>query len=150
MTYDDMKLDDRQVLDVLGVARREGAMTMVHAENSDCIAWLTERLEAAGHTEPKYHAASRPAPVEREATHRAATLAEIADSPVLIVHVSGAEAIDQIRAAQARGVRVYAETCRSTCSSPRTISTWRASKAPSASARRRRATPPTRRRCGRL
>ena len=65
----------------------------------------------AGHTQPKYHAASRPPPVEREATHRAATLAEIADTPVLIVHVSGAEAIDQIRAAQARGVRVYAETC---------------------------------------
>ena len=111
MTYDDMKLDDREILDVLGVARREGAMTMVHAENTDCIAWLTERLEAAGHTEPKYHATSRPPPVEREATHRAATLAEIADSPVLIVHVSGAEAIDQIRAAQARGVRIYAETC---------------------------------------
>ena len=111
MTYDDMKLNDREILDVLGVARREGAMTMIHAENTDCIAWLTEKLEAAGHTQPKYHAASRPPPVEREATHRAATLAEIADTPVLIVHVSGAEAIDQIRAAQARGVRVYAETC---------------------------------------
>ena len=111
MTYDDMKLSDREILDVLGVARRERAMTMIHAENADCIAWLTERLEAAGNIEPKYHAASRPPPVEREATHRAASLAEIADAPVLIVHVSGAEAIDQIRAAQARGVRVYAETC---------------------------------------
>lgn len=111
MTYDDLKLNDREILDVLGVARREGAMTMIHAENSDCIAWLTEQLEAAGHTAPKYHAESRPPPVEREATHRAATLAEIADTPVLIVHVSGAEAIDQIRAAQARGVSVYAETC---------------------------------------
>ncbi len=111
MTYDDMKLNDREILDVLAVARREGAMTMIHAENTDCIAWLTEQLEAAGHTEPKYHATSRPSAVEREAAHRAATLAEVADTPVLIVHVSGAEAIDQIRAAQARGVRVYAETC---------------------------------------
>lgn len=111
MTYDDLKLNDREILDVLGVARREGAMTMIHAENSDCIAWLTEQLEAAGHKAPKYHAESRQPPVEREATHRAATLAEIADTPVLIVHVSGAEAIDQIRAAQARGVSVYAETC---------------------------------------
>lgn len=111
MTYDDMKLNDREILDVLSVAKREGAMTMIHAENSDCIAWLTEQLEAAGHTAPKYHAASRPAPVEREATHRATTLAEIAEVPVLIVHVSGQEVIDQIRAAQARGVRVYGETC---------------------------------------
>ena len=111
MTYDDMRLNDRQILDVLTIARREGAMTMIHAENSDCIAWLTEQLEAAGRIAPRHHADSRPSPVEREATHRAATLAEIADTPVLIVHVSGADAIDQIRAARARGVRVYAETC---------------------------------------
>ena len=111
MTYDDMKLNDREILDSLSVAKREGAMAMIHAENTDCIAWLTEKLEAAGNTAPKHHAASRPPPVEREATHRATTLAEIVDVPVLIVHVSSAEAIDQIRAAQARGVRIFAETC---------------------------------------
>ena len=48
MTYDDMKLDDGQILDVLAVARAHGAMAMLHAENSDCIEWLTKRLEAAG------------------------------------------------------------------------------------------------------
>jgi dihydropyrimidinase len=111
MTYDDLKLDDRQILDVLALARREGAICMVHAENADCIAWLTERLTEAGKTQPKYHAAARPAPVEREATHRAIALAEIVDVPILIVHVSGREAIEQIRWAQARGLRVYAETC---------------------------------------
>lgn len=111
MTYDDMKLNDREILDVLSVAKAEGAMAMIHAENTDCIAWLTDRLEAAGHTAPKYHALSRPPAVEREATHRAATFAELVDVPVLIVHVSSSEAIDQIRAAQARGVRLYAETC---------------------------------------
>ncbi len=111
MTYDDLKLDDRQILDVLAVARRDGAMTMIHAENADCIAWLTERLEAAGHTAPRYHATSRPGPVEREATHRAVTLAELVDVPILIVHVSGAEAVEQIRWAQGRGLRIYAETC---------------------------------------
>jgi dihydropyrimidinase len=111
MTYDDLKLDDRQILDVLEFARREGAMAMIHAENSDCIAWLTEKLEAAGRTAPRYHATSRPPPVEREATHRAITLAELIDVPVLIVHVSGREAIEQIRWAQGRGLKVYAETC---------------------------------------
>lgn len=111
MTYDDLKLDDRQILETLAVARREGAMTMIHAENADCIAWLTEALEAAGQTAPRYHADSRPAIVEREATHRAISLAELVDTPVLIVHVSGTQAIEQIRWAQGRGLRVYAETC---------------------------------------
>ena len=48
MTYDDLKLNDRQILEVLAVARREGAMTMIHAENTDCIAWLTEQLARRG------------------------------------------------------------------------------------------------------
>jgi dihydropyrimidinase len=111
MTYDDMKLNDRQILDLLAVARREGAMVMIHAENSDCIAWLTEQLEAAGLTAPKYHAASRPMLVEREATHRAIALSELVDVPILIVHVSGKEAIEQIRWAHGHGLRIYAETC---------------------------------------
>ncbi|MGH8831079.1 MAG: dihydropyrimidinase [Polaromonas sp.] len=111
MTYDDMKLDDRQILRLLAVARRHGALAMIHAENADCIAWLTEALEAAGHTAPKYHESSRPMAVEREATHRAISLSELVDVPILIVHVSGREAIDQIRWAHGHGLRIYAETC---------------------------------------
>ncbi len=111
MTYDDLKLADRQILDVLTVARDEGAMVMVHAENTDCIAWLTERLLKAGKTAPRYHAASRPMLVEREATHRAIAYAELVDVPILIVHVSGREAVEQIRWAQGQGLRIYAETC---------------------------------------
>ncbi|MFP5406665.1 MAG: amidohydrolase family protein, partial [Gammaproteobacteria bacterium] len=79
MTYDDLKLDDRQILDVLDVARRHGAMPMIHAENSECIAWLSERLVAAGDVAPRFHAVSRPMLVEREATHRAIALSELVD-----------------------------------------------------------------------
>ena len=111
MTYDDLRLDDRQVLDVLAVARREQGLVMIHAENAEALAWLTERLEQAGRTAPRDHAVSRPGPVEREATHRAITLAELVDTPILIVHVSGADAIEQIRWGQGRGLKVYAETC---------------------------------------
>ena len=111
MTYDDMKLDDRQILRLLAVARREGALTMIHAENSDCIAWLTEQLLGAGLGAPRYHAHARPMLLEREATHRAMALAELVDVPVLIVHVSGREAVAQIREAQGLGLKVYAETC---------------------------------------
>ncbi|MEY2921327.1 MAG: dihydropyrimidinase, partial [Pseudomonadota bacterium] len=111
MTYDDLKLDDRQILDVLSVARREGALTMIHAENTDCIAWLTDRLLAAGLTAPRFHARARPMLVEREATHRAIALAELTEVPVLIVHVSGREAVEQIRWAQGKGLKIFAETC---------------------------------------
>lgn len=111
MTYDDLKLSDRQILATLAVARREAAMVMVHAENADCIAWLTEQLLAAGHTAPKFHADARPMLIEREATHRAIALSELVDVPILIVHVSGREAVEQIRTAQARGLRIYGETC---------------------------------------
>ena len=111
MTYDDLKLNDREILEVLSVAREHKALVMIHAENSDCIGWLTDRLSDAGHSAPKYHAVSRPMAVEREATHRAITFSELVDVPILIVHVSGREAIEQIRWAHGRGLRIYAETC---------------------------------------
>jgi len=111
MTYEDMKLDDRQILDLLTVARTEGAMTMIHAENADFIGWLTERLIGAGKTAPRHHAEARPMLVEREATHRAISMAELADTPILIVHVSGREAVEQIHWAKGRGLKIFAETC---------------------------------------
>lgn len=111
MTYDALQLDDREILDVLVTARREGALVMVHAENHAIISWLADRLIEAGHSAPKFHAVAHAAPAEREATHRAITLAEIVDVPLLIVHVSGREAIEQIRLAQQRGLKIYGETC---------------------------------------
>lgn len=111
MTYDDLKLDDQQILDVLALARSEQAMTMIHAENADCIAWLTRRMIERGHTSPRFHAHSRPPVIEKEATFRAIALAELLDTPILIVHVSSPEATEQIRNAQTAGLQIYAETC---------------------------------------
>src|SRR5262245_32616459 len=68
-------------------------------------------LSGRGKTAPKYHATSRPIPVEREATHRAISLAELVDVPIMIVYVSNGEAMQQIRWAQARGLKVFGETC---------------------------------------
>ena len=111
MTYDLLKLDDYQMLDVLALARREGAMTMVHAENHDMIRWLTDRLLEGGYRAAKYHAVSHARIAESEATSRAIDLARLVDVPMLIVHVSGAEAADAIRRAQDLGLRIYGETC---------------------------------------
>ena len=111
MTYAAMVLSDRQILDVLAVAREERAVVLVHAENHEILTWLAENLESRGETRPVDHARSRPLAVEREATHRAITLGEIADVPIVIVHVSGGASADEIRRARAAGLNVRAETC---------------------------------------
>lgn len=111
MTYEGLALSDMEMLNVMSVARETGALVMVHAENYDAIRFLTDRLERAGKTAPHFHATSRPIPVEREATHRAISLSELVDVPVMIVHVSNGEAMEEIRRAQGRGLKVYGETC---------------------------------------
>ncbi|TNM63395.1 dihydropyrimidinase [Aliirhizobium smilacinae] len=111
MTYDDLVLNDRELLAVFDVARREKALVMVHCEGYDTIRFLAERLEQEGKVAPYYHAVSRPEVVEREAAHRAISHAQLVDVPIMIVHVSGAEAMEQVRWAQRRGLKVYAETC---------------------------------------
>ncbi len=111
MTYDLLRLDDRQMLDILALARREGAFVMVHAENHDMIAWLANRLLEKGLSQPRYHAVSHARIAEGEATNRAVALAELLDVPMLIVHVSAAEAIGVIRDAQTKGLKIYGETC---------------------------------------
>jgi dihydropyrimidinase len=111
MTYEGMALSDMEMLNVMSVARETGALVMVHAENYDAIRFLTDRLERAGHTAPRFHGTSRPIPVEREATHRAISLAELVDVPIMIVHVSNGEAMEEIRRAQQRGLKIYGETC---------------------------------------
>ncbi len=111
MTYDALRLDDYQMLDVLEVARREQAMVMVHAENHEVIRWFSRRLLERGHRQPRYHAVSHPRIAESEATSRAIDLAALIDVPLLIVHVSAKEAIDAIRAARGRGLRIFGETC---------------------------------------
>lgn len=111
MTYPDLALTDYQLLEVFSTARETGALVMVHAENYDAIRFLTDQLERAGKIAPKYHATSRPIPVEREATHRAISLAELIDVPIMVVHVSNGEAIEEIRRARGRGLKVFGETC---------------------------------------
>ena len=73
-TYDALKLDDRQILEVLSVARRERALVMVHAENHDVISWLSDKMLAAGHTAPRFHGMAHAPIAEREATSRAISL----------------------------------------------------------------------------
>ena len=111
MTYDDLVLNDEELLKVFEVAKKEKTLVMVHAEGYDAIRYLTKKLEAEGKLAPYYHGISRPQIVEREATHRAISHAQIVDIPIVIVHVSGNEALSQIKWAKEKGIRVFSETC---------------------------------------
>src|SRR2546427_11177385 len=88
-----------------------GGPICMHAENGGVIDVLVQRALAEGRTAPKYHALTRPARAEAEATHRAIALAEIADVPIYIVHLSAAEALEMVTEARDRGLPAYAETC---------------------------------------
>lgn len=104
-------LDDGSIFRALLRTGQNGGTICMHAENGDVIDVLVQRALAAGHTAPKYHALTRPARAEAEATHRAIALAEIADVPIYIVHLSAAEALEQVTEARDRGLLAYAETC---------------------------------------
>lgn len=111
MSYRGFMLDDDRILDVMDTTRRHGGLTMVHAENGHCVHWLSEKLGRAHDGSLAVFGSAAPVPVEREATHRAITLAQLSGARTLIVHVSAGEATEQIRWAHARGIPVLAETC---------------------------------------
>src|SRR5581483_646540 len=104
-------LDDGSIFKALLRTGKNGGTICMHAENGDVIDVLVQRALAEGKTAPKYHALTRPPRAEAEATHRAIALAEIADVPVYIVHLSAAEALDMVTEARDRGLPAYAETC---------------------------------------
>src|SRR5438552_8633576 len=106
-----LMVDDETLFKTMEVAAKTGALVMVHAENGDAIAVLVEQALAAGHTEPKYHALTRPPETEGEATNRAIQLARVAGSPLYVVHVSCAESVEPIQLAREKGWNVWGETC---------------------------------------
>ena len=104
LTYAQLKISDRQMLDVLSLARTHGAMTMVHAENDDVINWLSERLLTRGNVAPQFHAVAHAQIAESEASRRAIDLARLVDARMLIVHVSAPEAAEAILLARNKGL----------------------------------------------
>jgi dihydropyrimidinase len=104
-------LDDASIFRAMNEAASNGGMICMHAENGGAIDVLVQRALAEGKRAPKYHALTRPTTAEAEATSRAIALAEMAGAPVYIVHLSCNEALEKVREARDRGLRVYAETC---------------------------------------
>ncbi|WP_102692308.1 dihydropyrimidinase [Rummeliibacillus pycnus] len=102
---------DRTLYQAFKVGKEMGAVVMVHCENGSVIDELVEEAKALGHTEPIYHALTRPPQLEGEATKRAIELAHLADAELYVVHVTCKEAVDEIISARKKGYKVYGETC---------------------------------------
>jgi len=104
-------VDDAAIFQAMRMVGQHGGMIALHAENGTIIELLIKEALAQGHTAPKYHALTRPAIMEGEATHRGIKLAELADAPVYFVHLSAKEALKHVVEARDMGVPVFAETC---------------------------------------
>jgi dihydropyrimidinase len=106
-----MMVDDAAIFQMLRQVGAAGGMVALHAENGTVIDLLIKEALQAGHTSPRYHALTRPAIMEGEATHRGIRLAELAQAPIYFVHVSSNQALKHIVAARDEGIPVFAETC---------------------------------------
>jgi dihydropyrimidinase len=105
-----LRLHDDEIFEVMRIARDHGLLTMVHAENGDVIETLTAEALAQGHTEPVWHARTRPAWGAVESVLRACALAAQANAPLYVVHMNTAGGVDQVEYARDHGVPVMGET----------------------------------------
>lgn len=104
-------VDDTTIFRVMRIAAEQGLLVMVHAENGDAIAELVDGAVRSGNLEPRYHALTRPALLEGEATGRAIALSAVTQCPLYIVHMTCRESLQQLRTGRAMGLPVMGETC---------------------------------------
>lgn len=111
MAYDNLKVSDGEIFEILQAVDKEGGIIGVHCENGELIRELAAQLKSRGETGPSAHPKSRPAEVEAEAVNRLLTIAKLAGTPVNIVHLSTRRAYELVEQARAEGQRVYVESC---------------------------------------
>lgn len=111
MAYDNLKVNDQELYEILSAVEKEQGIIGVHCENGEIIKAITAELKADCENSVALHPKSRPAEAEAEAIHRLLVLAKLAGTPVNIVHLSSALGLQEIRRARAEGQKVFAETC---------------------------------------
>jgi dihydropyrimidinase len=104
-------VDDGTIFKAMTAAGENGGLVCMHAENGVVIDVMVKRAIAAGKTGPKYHALTRPTRAEAEGVHRAIAIAEMANAPVYIVHLSCYDSLKEVQNARDLGLPAYAETC---------------------------------------
>lgn len=106
-----LMVDDAAIFKTMRQVGGHGGMVNLHAENGVVIQALIEEALEQGNTSPKHHLLTRPRLMEGEAAHRVIRIAELADIPVYIVHLSAREALNAVVEARDRGIHAFAETC---------------------------------------
>ena len=112
MTYPErLMVPDEVIAEMLDAAGRAGSLVCLHCEDDAAVASLRAAALADGHSEPRWHAWSRPPSAEADAVARAIRMADEAEAPCYVVHLSGAPALERVRVARERGLPFFAETC---------------------------------------
>ncbi len=111
MTYPAMMIGDRDMFCALQELGKYGCIAGVHCENSGVIDALIAQSKESGDLSPASHPATRPNALEAEAVASLLRMAQVANVPVIIVHLSTKEALEEVRIARQRGQTVYVETC---------------------------------------
>jgi dihydropyrimidinase len=106
-----LRLDDGYIFKVMRIAKECGILVLVHAENGDIIEVLIDEALKGGHTEPVWHARTRPTLGEVESVYRVIKLSELAESPVYIVHMNTKGGVEHVRNSRQMGLPVMGETC---------------------------------------
>jgi dihydropyrimidinase len=111
MAYDNLKVNDGIIYEILKAVKEEGGIIGVHCENGDLVNEFIKEQKSLGHYTPKAHPLSRPDEVEAEAIYQLLTIARLADTPINIVHLSTKKGYEIARRAREAGQKVYIETC---------------------------------------
>jgi len=111
MTYPAMMIGDEDLYHALKALKALGGVAGVHCENPGVIDGLIAEKKAAGEMGPSSHPLTRPAGLEAEAVSRLLRIAQAADCPIIIVHLTNEQALREVEHARRRGQKVYVETC---------------------------------------
>ena len=111
MTYPAMIVNDCDLYKIIKKLNDYGCFAGVHCENAGAIDALIAEAKKEGRFGPENHPLVRPDIMEAEAVHRLLVIADAADAPVMIVHLTNQKAFEEVMRARMNGQKVYAETC---------------------------------------
>ncbi len=102
---------DDVLYDILRKLSRIDGIAIIHAENNELIELKEKELKRQGRNDPMAYNQSHTQLGELEAVKRAIYYLEATGAKGIILHTCMESALMEIRAAQYRGVNVFAETC---------------------------------------
>lgn len=111
LAYDNLRVSDSEIYEILCRVGQVHGIVGAHCENGDIISKLIDTNLRRNNTQPRYHAQSRPDLAEAEAISRFTYIAQMAEVPVNIVHLSSEAGLMAAMSARRRGADIYIESC---------------------------------------